>query len=153
MSARVVRVVDGDTVHVVLADDSYIVCRLIGIDAPEQGWADRGAGTKPGQPLAHAATEYLTYVLRGAIRVTFHGEDVYNRSLCGIEDSRGLVNGEMVRAGFAEVYRGPGENPYRDQLEAFEQEARSAQRGIWRLPDYQSPRGYRRSTPGTEAPR
>jgi endonuclease YncB( thermonuclease family) len=51
--------VDGDSVHVVLVDDSYVVCRLMGIDAPEQGWADRGAASKRGPPLAHAATEHL----------------------------------------------------------------------------------------------
>jgi endonuclease YncB( thermonuclease family) len=56
------------------------------------------------------------------------------------------VNLEMVKAGFAEAYRGspaPGHNmePYRQA----EEDARKAGRGMWVLKDkYVSPREYRR---------
>jgi micrococcal nuclease len=146
LPARVVKVTDGDTLHVVLSDDSYHVCRLIGIDAPEQAWGDDGSVLSRGQPLGRAATDYLSYLVRESMRVALHGKDVYNRSLCWLEGPAGSINGEMVRAGFAEVYRGPGENPYRRELEAFEDEARLAGRGIWRLPNYESPREFRRKS-------
>lgn len=147
LTARVLKVTDGDTLHVVLADDTYHVCRLIGIDAPEQGYG-REDGKDRGQPLGRAATDYLTYLVRGPVRVTLHGKDVYNRSLCWLDGTRGAINIEMVRAGLAEVYRGPGDNPYREQLEASEREAREAARGIWRLSDYQSPREFRQQSRG-----
>jgi endonuclease YncB( thermonuclease family) len=130
----------------VLADNQYVVCRLVGIDAPERDSTDRHGFAKPSQPLSQAATEYLAYLLReGVVHIALHGKDVYKRHLCAIENAQGSVNAEMVRAGFAEVYRGPGENPFRKELETFEQEARAAKRGIWRLADYQSPRAFRRS--------
>lgn len=147
LPARVVKVTDGDTLHIVFPDDSYHICRLIGIDAPEQAWGDDGRVLSRGQPLGRAATDYLGYLVRRSVHVTLHGKDIYNRSLCWLEGSAGSINGEMVRAGFAEVYRGPGEHPYRRELEAFEEEARSAGRGIWRLPDYESPREFRRKSP------
>ncbi|MBI4218529.1 MAG: thermonuclease family protein [Chloroflexi bacterium] len=145
LPARVVKVTDGDTVDVALADDTYHVCRLIGIDAREQGYG-RQHGTDRGQPLGRAANDYLAYLVRGPVRVTLHGKDVYDRSLCWLDGARGAINAEMVRAGFAEVYRGPGDNPYREQLEAAEREAREAARGIWRLLDYQSPREFRQQS-------
>jgi micrococcal nuclease len=151
LTGDVVRVVDGDTVHVRLADGSYHVCRLVGIDTPEAEGV--GAVAHPGQPLARAAAEYLTYLLRPPIGVTLHGKDRYGRSLCWLESGGRAVNEELVRAGFAEVYRGPDDNPYRQQLEDAEREARASARGIWRLLDYESPREFRSRLRKQEVPR
>ena len=54
------------------------------------------------------------------------------------------INLEMVREGFAEAFVEYLKPPYRSQFLDVEQEAKSARRGIWALPDYERPRAFRK---------
>jgi len=51
---------------------------------------------------------------------------------------------EMVREGHAEAFLEYLKPPYREEFLQAEQEARSAKKGIWSLPDYERPRAFRK---------
>lgn len=116
-SGRVVSVADGDTITV-LVDREQIKVRLIEIDAPEKAQA---FGNKSKQALANL-------VFGKEVEVEERGKDRYKRTL-----GRVLVNGldanaEMVRLGYAWVYRKYSQNPELLRLEAG---ARESKRGLW----------------------
>jgi micrococcal nuclease len=140
---RVTRVVDGDTIKV--RDNSQeATIRLVGIDAPEVSQKKREAG----QPYSQQATKYLALLaLNKVVDIKDYGMDRYNRILGVIFVDGKNINLEMVKAGFAEVYRGQhargfDPTPY---LKA-ENEAREARRGMWTLGEkYVSPREWRKT--------
>lgn len=117
LSGRVVSVADGDSITV-LVEREQIKVRLIEIDAPEKKQA---FGNKSKQALADM-------VFGKDVQVEVHGKDKYRRTL-----GRVLVNGldanaEMVRQGYAWVYRKYSKNHDLLRLEA---EARETRRGLW----------------------
>ena len=80
------------------------------------------------------------------VNVKSYGIDSYGRTL-GVVFINGIdVNLEMVKAGLAEVYRGPPAKGL--DLEPYwkaEKEGRDVGRGMWSLGDqYVSPRDWRR---------
>jgi micrococcal nuclease len=140
---RVTRVVDGDTIKVKDATGELTI-RLVGIDAPEVSHKKRESG----QPFSQQSTKYLAgMVLNKSVSIKEYGYDRYGRTLAVVFLDGKNVNLEMVKAGFAEVYRGehakgfdPG--PY---LEA-EKKARAERKGMWVQGDkYVSPRDWRRA--------
>jgi endonuclease YncB( thermonuclease family) len=119
-TAQVVRVVDGDSVTV-LVDRRTISVRLAQIDAPERG-----------QPWGRNAREVLAGLVAGrTVRVRPSDVDRYGRMVALI-DADGLpVNREMVRRGAAWAYR--AYLPESGML-VVEAQARQARRGLWALP-------------------
>ena len=124
-------VVDGDTLLVRTAGEPHTV-RLIGIDAPE-----RSHPSKPKEFLADESAAYLSSLCKGkTVRMERGDEDVdrHERLLRYVflagPDGR-LLNEEMVREGYARVYR-----RFRFSREAefseAEEEARKEGKGIWR---------------------
>lgn len=126
-TARVVRVVDGDTL--IVAPDIRV--RLIGIDTPELG--RNGA---PDEPLAREATAWLAEEVTGAeVRLEFDIEriDRYGRTLAFVWLGERLINAEIVAAGFSRAEtQYPFSSQKKSQLKVAEEEARSATRGLWR---------------------
>ena len=138
---KVVRVYDGDSITA-RAGEEEIKVRLVGIDAPEKSRKKR----EPGQPFSQKATKYLaSLVLNKTITIKEYGTDRYGRILGLVFVDGKNVNLEMVKAGFAEVYRGKhakGFNPKRYQ--DAEAEAKTEKRGMWAQGDkYISPRDWR----------
>lgn len=130
-TGRVVSISDGDTITV-LVEREQIKVRLIEIDAPEKIQA---FGNKSKQALADM-------VFGEDVQVEAHGKDKYKRTL-----GRVLVNGldanaEMVRQGYAWVYRKYSKNPGLLQLET---EAKAAKRGLWVDPEPIPPWEWRHS--------
>lgn len=130
--ARLVDVVDGDTVKVAVGGRRETV-RLIGIDTPES--------RRPGTPVecgAHAATRALARLVAGDRRVrlvadpTQDRRDRYDRLLAYVElrDGRDLGE-ELARAGWAAPY--VYDDPFRRlaRYRAAAREARAQRRGIW----------------------
>ena len=124
-------VVDGDTLLVRTGEEPVTV-RLIGIDAPE-----RSHPSKPKEFLADEAAGTLSSLCKGkTVRMESGDEDAdrHGRLLRYVylpaPDGR-LLNKEMVRQGYARVYR-----RFRFSREAefseAEGEARQEGRGIWR---------------------
>lgn len=122
---RVRQVIDGDTITV----SGVGVVRLIGVDAPE-----KTGGYRDSEPFGDAATRFMRDLLDGQIVKLEHDgplKDQYNRTLAYVylPDGR-LANLEIIRAGYAEVYR---RFDYRRKTEFFvaEREAKAAKRGMW----------------------
>jgi endonuclease YncB( thermonuclease family) len=136
-SARIVRVVDGDTLRVRLSSGRQITVRLIGIDTPET--------KRPRVPIECGGTPASAYMRRIAYKhgrgrlVTLVGDpsqdatDRYGRTLAYVDASgKGDLGRLMLRAGWGSVYS--VENPFGRlagyQTAAGHAEARRA--GVWR---------------------
>lgn len=139
---EVTRVHDGDTLKV-KGDSGELTIRLVGIDAPEKSKKKR----EPGQPFSQKAKEYLAdLVLNRSVDVKEYGVDRYGRILGIIVLEGTNINLEMLKMGFAEVYRG---KPVRGfdiaPYIAAQKEATERQRGMWvQGMEYVSPRDWRR---------
>jgi endonuclease YncB( thermonuclease family) len=137
------RVADGDTLTVIMPNQTKLRIRMFRIDAPETP-----KGTRfPGQPYGKEAEAYPKQLVEGKrVRVEIYQADRYKRLLSTIFLEGRDINLAMIEAGLAEGYRGPESgNPYKPQYQAVENTARSAKKGMWGLGDqYESPRAYRK---------
>ncbi len=130
-NATVERVVDGDTIDVMIGGRRETV-RLIGIDAPESV-----APTRPVQCFGKEASLHLEAVLPAGTEITLVRDvevrDVYQRLLgYVVRSGDGLfVNLELVAAGYAAVLNYPPNDHYADVLSLAEAGAVAAGRGLW----------------------
>jgi micrococcal nuclease len=138
--ALVTTVVDGDTVWVdVLGEESRV--RYIGIDTPELARDDQ-----PGEPFGIEARTANAAMLEDAIVVLetdVSETDDFGRLLRHVwlppdlengttdDDMYRLVSLDLVRAGLAEARDYPPDTKHSALLDAAEEEARAASRGIW----------------------
>lgn len=132
-SARVVQVIDGDTVA--LADGRHV--RLLGINAPELG--HEGA---PDEPLASRARAELETLLgadprsgKADVSVTLHTDrerfDHYGRVLAHVVRGESELEQELLRRGLAYLAIVPPNLALADCLREAERGARTAQVGLW----------------------
>lgn len=130
--ATVVRVVDGDTVDVQLADGTVERLRLIGIDTPEV--VDP---RKPVQCFGRDASAHAHELLDGqAVGVELdpsQGErDIYNRLLAYVWLPDGRNFGEaMIADGYAHEYTYNLPYAYLDSFRAAQDTAIANQAGLW----------------------
>ena len=117
-------------------------------------------GTKS-QPFAAEAKEWLTQFVQGrSVRIQLHRIDQYGRAVATVWVHRRRfpwlwwpvwwnVSLEMVRAGFATIYRDLGAeyNGTLAELEAAEVKARRLKLGMWQQgkAEYQSPGDFKRA--------
>lgn len=131
----VVRVADGDTIEVRGETGEPQRVRFHGIDAPELG-----------QAYGRAAKRELAELVAGT-GVTLEVRDVdrYDRLVAVVHMTNGAasvnVNAELVRRGYAWVYRRYTDDPELIRLEA---EARENRRGLWRDGNPEPPWDWRR---------
>ena len=118
---------DGDTIRVRDGRVERII-RLVGIDAPEISHKKR----EPSQPFAQAATKHLaSLVLNKLVEIKEYGQDRYERNLGVVFVAGKYVNLEMVKAKFAEVYRGTPAAGFDSALYwKAEKKARAAKKGM-----------------------
>lgn len=133
--ATLVRVVDGDTIRV-LVDGVEERVRYIGMDTPE---LEMGTGATP-EPYAEAATDANRRLLAGGRLVVERDvseRDRYGRLLRDVWIERNgswtLVNLALVAAGYAQVATYPPDVKYAAALRAAQRAARDAGRGLWGL--------------------
>jgi micrococcal nuclease len=130
VAARVVHVVDGDTVKVRAGGHSDTV-RYIGVDTPES--------KKPGTPVqcfALAASAYNSRLVAGReveLRVGAEARDRYGRLLAYVyRRSDGLfVNAALVRGGYATLLTIPPNVAHVELFRALQRRARAAHAGLW----------------------
>ena len=127
--ARVVSVVDGDTIWVEIDGEPFRV-RYIGIDAPETG--ESGG---PREWMSGEATETNRRLVDGR-RVTLAKDvsetDRYGRLLRYVYLADGtFVNAELVRLGYATSVTFPPDVSEQPLLQEMERQAREARRGLW----------------------
>ena len=124
--ATVNYVVDGDTVNVILNGSEFRV-RYIGMDTPEQGEPFYEDASRANQRLV----EGQTVVMVKDVSET----DRYGRLLRYVYLSDGtMVNGELVRLGFAQTATYPPDVKHQDLFLELQQEARNNGRGLWGQP-------------------
>jgi micrococcal nuclease len=125
ITARVERVVDGDTV--VLADGTKI--RLVGIDSPETNHPDQ-----PVQKYGEEAKKYLQKRIEGKTCVfeyeTTNEKDVYGRTLAMIYFEEDNINAEMIKQGLAYAYVKDPNSRTKD-FGVLENIAKKFRRGLW----------------------
>jgi micrococcal nuclease len=121
--ARVIKVVDGDTISVEVGGETYVV-RYIGIDCPESGDWMAAEATQANRDLVDGKTVYLEKDVSET--------DRYDRLLRYVFLADGVfVNAELVRLGYARAIAYPPDTKYQSLFEEMEQEAREAGRGMW----------------------
>jgi len=134
------RVTDGDTLVVTSENGTRLRLRLLGIDAPEIAH-----GAWLGQPYGLEARQQLAQlVINRPVRVEMFGPDVYRRILAVVWVADTNVNVEMVRGGFAEIYRQARCRAYCRELLDAEVQAQRARVGVWMLETHESPAAYRK---------
>lgn len=127
-TAWVGRVVDGDTIEVVLRGRALVV-RLIGVDTPET--------VHPSMPVecfGPAASKFTTArLLNQEVRLEFDIErtDRYGRTLAYVWKDGTLFNRTLVVRGLATVSTYPPNDRYASVFIAAEDKARAADRGQW----------------------
>lgn len=138
VSARVVSVIDGDTVDVIVTGTDYpIRIRLEGIDAPERGEA-----------FSSRALVFMRVLLFDKhVRVEGKAIDRYGRLVARITIGAEDASVQIADAGLACHYRAYSSDP---KLDDAETRAREAARGFWAV-DAERPhcvsRGLQRGDP------
>lgn len=118
LSGKVTRVVDGDTMDVMMASGPIRV-RLHGIDAPER---DQAGGAD--------AAAWLARLLSKTVQLEPVSQDKYARIVAVVYFADRNINSELVRTGHAWAYRDYLRSADR-ALCSLEYQARREQAGLW----------------------
>ena len=122
LDGRVVKVTDGDTIHVLTNGNKSVRVRLSNIDAPERG-----------QPFGKKAKQVLSGLVFGElVHVDEQAHlDRYQRTLGTVWINESLnVNREMVAQGYAWVYSKYNQD---GELPAVQVKAQHLNLGLWQL--------------------
>ena len=123
---KVVKVVDGDTLHIYGEKSTYKI-----IDAPETG-----------QAYGKRAKEHLEYLVAGKqVIAIVESKDRYGRYVASVKVDSKDVCAEMLAAGYAWHYKQYSSNKYYEDLQG---EARNSKRGLWVDKKPQAPWEYRK---------
>jgi micrococcal nuclease len=126
--ARIVRVVDGDTVEARIGEEVEDV-RIIGVDTPETVKPDT-----PVQCFGERASHFTKRLLEGRrVRLVFGVErhDAYGRSLAYVHVGRRFVEAMLVRRGLARSLTIPPNDRFAPLFRRLERRAARAGRGLW----------------------
>jgi len=129
IEGTVVRVVDGDTIHVQLADRVEKI-RYIGVNTPEIHHPSKGE--EPGGREAAEVNRGLVGGRRVRLELDVQTRDRYGRLLAYVWVGDTMVNAELVRLGYAQVMTVPPNVRYQDLFVKLQRQARDAHRGLWR---------------------
>lgn len=130
---RVVGVHDGDTITVLTASNQQVRVRLNGIDAPE---LHQAFGNKSKQALSGK-------VFGKDVSLSVKDKDRYGRTVADVRLDKRWINLELVREGWAWMYRQYSKSR---ELDEAEQQARRSKAGLWADKDPVPPWEYRRPT-------
>jgi micrococcal nuclease len=131
LDGDVVRVVDGDTIHVRVGDRVEKV-RYIGVNAPELHHPRKGE--EPGGREAAEVNRTLVSGRHVRLEMDVQARDRYGRLLAYVWVDDTMINAELVRRGYAQVMTVPPNVRHQALFLTREREARQAQRGLWREP-------------------
>jgi micrococcal nuclease len=136
VTARVTSVVDGDTIHVRLADGDDETVRYIGVDTPET--VKPGTPVQCGGPRAHEVNDRLVYGKTVTLRFDAERRDVYGRLLAYVylPPSRAggrplFVNAELARRGLARTLTIPPNDSFAPLFARLSGRAGVRGRGLW----------------------
>jgi len=126
--AKVIRVIDGDTIDVEIQGKSYRV-RYIGIDTPETVHS-----VIPPQPLGAEATARNKELVDGKtvrLEKDVSETDSYDRLLRYVYVGDMCVNAELVKWGYAWASSYPPDTRYDSWFSTLQNEAKNSKRGLW----------------------
>ena len=129
IEGTVVRVVDGDTIHVKLWERVEKV-RYIGVNTPETHHPTRGE--EPGGREAAEMNRRLVAGQRVRLELDVRARDRHGRLLAYVWVGDLMVNAELVRLGYAQVMTVPPNVKHQELFVKLQREARDAGRGLWR---------------------
>jgi micrococcal nuclease len=130
LHARVVRVVDGDTIKVRLDDGRTERVRYIGIDTPESVKPDT-----PVQCYAEKASHFNAALVSGqdvTLRTDAEQRDRYGRLLAYVYTRTAFVNRVLVARGYARTLTIPPNVAHADEFARLAHRARAGGIGLWR---------------------
>jgi len=129
-TAKVIGVIDGDTIVVLTNDKQQIKIRLEGIDCPE---SNQDYGNR-----AKQATVELCFGKEVTVQKT--GVDQYGRTLAYIYVGDLCVNKQLLSLGMAWHYKQYNKD---QELAKLETEAREKKMGLWSQPNPTAPWDFR----------
>ena len=131
-TAYVVRIIDGDTIHVRDITGEKHRIRLAMIDAPERE-----------QPFGTESTKKLSELLRqGTVRLKVKCIDKYNREVAFVYCEGKDVSAEMLKEGMALHYHMNFDNC--EIYDKFEAAAKRCRQGLWSQEKIEKPWDFRR---------
>ena len=137
LTGNVVSVADGDTITI-LSGGKKEKIRFAQIDTPETSHFG-----SPTQPFGKEAGAALRQMVKGKnVRVEVEAVDQYGRNVGTVYVGGLNVNRELVKNGFAWVYRQYAHDP---ELLELEKAARSKRIGLWMLDNPIYPPDFRKS--------
>ena len=125
----VVRIVDGDTIHVRI-DNRIEKVRYIGVNTPEVHHPPKGE--EPGGREAAEVNRSLVDARHVRLETDVQTRDRYGRLLAYVWVGDVMVNAELVRQGYAQVMTVPPNVRHQELFLKLQREAREAGRGLWR---------------------
>jgi micrococcal nuclease len=128
-SAAVERVIDGDTLDVLIGGDTHRV-RLLNIDAPEDN-KSTGVTECMGAEATAALMRLLPVGTEIALEYDEERRDKYDRLLAGVFIEETLINSEMARAGLAGPMLVGGNDRFLGEVSSAADEARANEIGIY----------------------
>jgi micrococcal nuclease len=129
LAGVVVKVVDGDTIHVRLHDRVEKV-RYIGVNTPELRHPTQGE--QAGSQEAWEANRRLVASRQVRLELDTRERDRYGRLLAYVWVGETMVNAELVDLGYAQVMTVPPHVRYQQLFLRLQRDAREAGRGLWR---------------------
>jgi micrococcal nuclease len=124
-----VKVVDGDTIHVRVAERVEKV-RYIGVNTPEVHHPTLGA--QPGAQEAWDLNRQLVGGRQVRLELDVQERDRYGRLLAYVWVGETMINAELVRRGYAQVMTVPPNVRHQGLFLSLQRAAREAGRGLWR---------------------
>ena len=129
LEGLVVKVVDGDTIHVRVGERLEKV-RYIGVNTPEVHHPRKGE--QPGGREAMALNRRLAEGKTVRLELDVQLRDRYGRLLAYVWVGETMVNAELVRLGYAQVMTVPPNVRHQDLFLQLQRDARQAGRGLWK---------------------
>jgi endonuclease YncB( thermonuclease family) len=124
VSARIVGIIDGDTVKALVAGNELLRVRLSWIDAPEKS-----------QAFGQRSKQHLSELVFGReVELHTHGLDIYGRALAAVMLDGIDVNLEQVKSGSAwvfEKYIDQADENIQTSYHAAQAAAQQERRGLW----------------------
>lgn len=138
--AEVTKVVDGDTVNVMVNGQEETV-RMLLIDTPETVHP-----TKPVQPYGSEASHFVKELLNGQtiqLEMDIGERDKYGRLLAYVYVNDQMVNKLLLKKGLARVaYVFEPNTKYVDDFYEIQKQARQQAIGIWSMENYATDQGF-----------
>lgn len=125
----VVKVVDGDTIHVRVSDRVEKV-RYIGVNTPEVHHPRQGE--QPGGREAWDVNRRLVAGRQVRLELDIRERDRYGRLLAYVWIGETMVNADLVSRGYAQAMTVPPNVRYQQLFLRLQRDAREAGRGLWR---------------------